>query len=134
MRQVRAQAQVVECELKLEPTAPMELSTWLSAEIDRIEALLQGSAPTCQLDRQQASPPSLKEREGRYFVLRRTLRLLERHQPLQGLTEEADKARAALAADSGLARNAAWAAYFKGVLGAVADVQARAGTAWAASD
>ena len=111
----------------------MELSTWLSAEIDRIEAQMQGSTPTCQLDRQRASPPSLKEREGRYFVLRRAARLLERAQPLQTSTDEADKAKAFLAADAGLARSPAWAAYFKGVLGTVEDVQARAGTAWTAS-
>lgn len=110
----------------------MELSTWLSAEIDRIEAQMQGSAPTCQLDRKRASPPSLKEREGRYFVLRRAARLLERAQPLRALADEADKAKAFLAADAGLARNVAWAAYFKGVLDAVTDVQARAGIAWTA--
>lgn len=97
----------------------MDVNTWLSAEIADVEARLQGSGPICQLDRQGASPPSLKETEGRYFILRRAARMLELGQPLDALTEEASKARAFLAADEGLARNRAWAAYFKGVLEAV---------------
>ncbi len=109
----------------------MDLNTWLSAEIEQLEALMQDAAPTCQLDRQGASPPSVKEREGRYVVLRRAVRLLQNGQALQALADEADKARAFLSADAGLARNAAWAAYFKGVLGAVEEVQARAAGAWA---
>jgi len=97
----------------------MNLNEWLSGEIAVVEALLAGAGPTCQLDRQGASPPSLKEAEGRYFILRRASRLLELGQPLDGLATEADKAREFLAADEGLARNPAWRAYFKGVLDAV---------------
>lgn len=105
----------------------MDLNTWLSIEISGVEARLQGSGPTCQLDRQGASPPSLKEAEGRYFVLRRAARLLELGQPLDPLAAEAEKARAFLAADEGLARNRAWAAYFRGVLDAVEALQRQAG-------
>lgn len=104
----------------------MDLRSWLSAEIAAVEARLQGSAPVCQLDRQGASPPSLKEAEGRYFVLRRAARLLELDKSLQPLTAEADKARAFLAADAGLARNRAWAAYFTAVLSAVEELQQHA--------
>ena len=109
---------------------PVELRTWLAAEVAQVEALLQGSGPTCQLDRQHASPPSLKALEGRYFVLRRAARLLETAQPLQALAAEADKARAVLAGDAGLARQAGWVAYSQAVLDAVRAVQDRAGTAW----
>ncbi len=105
----------------------MDLNTWLSIEIAEVEARLQGSGPTCQLDRQGGSPPSLKEAEGRYFVLLRAARLLETGQPLDALAAEVDKARAFLAAGEGLARNRAWAAYFKGVLGAMEELQQRAG-------
>lgn len=104
----------------------MDLKTWLSIEISGVEARLQGSGPTCQLDRQGASPPTLKETEGRYFVLRRAARLLELGQPLDPLAVEAEKARAFLAADEGLARNLAWAAYFQGVLDAVEALRQRA--------
>ena len=107
----------------------MDLNTWLSVEIAAVEARLQGSGPTCQLDRQGASPPNLKETEGRYFVLRRAARLLELGQPLDALTTEAEKARAFVATDEGLARNRAWAAYFRGVLDAVEALQAQAGGA-----
>ena len=44
----------------------MDLNTWLSVEIAAVETRLQGSGPTCQLDRQGASPPNLKGAEGRY--------------------------------------------------------------------
>jgi len=54
----------------------------LTTEIVLVEAQLQGQGSSCQLDRQGASPPSLKEAEGRYFVLRRTARLIELGQPL----------------------------------------------------
>lgn len=97
----------------------MNLNEWLRGEIALVEAQLAGAGPTCQLDRQGASPPSLKEAEGRYFILRRASRLLELGQPLEGLATEADKARAFLANDEGLGRNQAWRAYFKGVLDAV---------------
>jgi hypothetical protein len=113
-----------------EATAPAELLTWLAAEISGVEALLQGSGPTCQLDRQHASPPSLKALEGRYFVLRRATRLLETGQPLQALAAEADKARTVLAANTGLARQAAWVAYSQAVLDAVQALHERAGAAW----
>jgi hypothetical protein len=104
----------------------MDLKDWLRDEIALVEAQLTGAGPTCQLDRQGASPPSLKETEGRYFVLRRASRLLELGQPLTALAAEADKARAFLAADQGLARNRVWAAYFKGVLDAVQALQQQA--------
>lgn len=107
----------------------MDLSTWLSVEIAAVEDRLQGSGPACQLDRQGASQPSLKEAEGRYFVLRRAARVLELGQPLDTLAAEAEKARAFLAADEGLVRNRAWAAYFKGVLDAVEDLQRQVGGA-----
>lgn len=100
----------------------MELHDWLTTEVALVEARLQGQAPVCQLDRLGASPPSLKEAEGRYFVLRRAARLLELGQPLQALAAEADKARAFLAVKDGPARNRAWAAYFKGVLDAVEEL------------
>lgn len=105
----------------------VDLITWLSVEIAEVEARLQNTGPTCQLDRQGISPPSLKEAEGRYVVLRRAARLLEQGQPLDPLHAEADKARAFLAADAGLARNRVWAAYFAGVLKAVEDVSRQAG-------
>jgi len=105
----------------------MGFQDWLTTEIGRVEARLQGQGPTCQLDRQGASPPSLKETEGRYFVLRRAARRIELGQPLQALAAEADKARSFLAADDGLARNRAWAAYFKGVLDAVEDLERQRG-------
>jgi hypothetical protein len=108
----------------------LDLRNWLAAEVAQVEALLQGSGPTCQLDRKHASPPSLKALEGRYFVLRRATRLLETAQPLQALAAEAEKASAVLAADSGLARQADWVAYSQSVLEAVRAVQDRAGTAW----
>jgi hypothetical protein len=107
----------------------MDLYTCLSVEIAAVEARLQGSGPTCQLDRQGASPPGLKEAEGRYFVLRRAARLIEVGQPLDSLTTEAEKARAFLAADEGLARNQAWAAYFRGVLDALEALQRKEGGA-----
>lgn len=107
--------------------ACMDLNTWLPVEIFEVEARLQGSGPTCQLDRQGASPPGLKEAEGRYFVLRRAARLLERGESLQALSAETDKARAFLAADEGLARNRSWAAYFKGVLEAAKELEQQAG-------
>ena len=105
----------------------MDLEDWLTTEIALVEARLQGQGPTCQLDRQGASPPSLKEVEGRYFVLRRAARLIELGQPLQALAAEADKARTFLGVDEGLARNRAWAAYFKGVLDAVEDLRRQRG-------
>lgn len=105
----------------------MPLQNWLSQEIAAVEARLQGGGAGCQLDRQAASPPSLKQAEGRYFVLRRAARLLEQGQSLQPLAAEADKARAFLAADAGPARSAAWRAYYTGVLQAVEELQARAG-------
>ena len=95
----------------------------MATEIGVVEARLQCSGPTCQLDRHGASPPSLKATEGRYFILRRAARLLELGQPLDALTAEADKARAFLAVDKGLARSRAWAAHFKGVLDAVEALQ-----------
>ena len=107
----------------------MDLNTWLSVELAAIEASLQGAGATCQLDRQGTSPPTLKATEGRYFVLRRAASLLERGQSLAPLRAEAEKARAFLAADTGLARNRAWAAYFAGVLKAVEDLSEHAG-AW----
>jgi hypothetical protein len=55
----------------------MDLDDWLATEIGLVETRLQGQGPVCQLDRQGASPPSLKEAEGRYFVLRRAARLIE---------------------------------------------------------
>ena len=82
-------------------------------------ARLQGTGPTCWVDRQGASLPSLKEDEGRYFVLRRVARSLELGQLLSALAPEAEKARAFLAVDEGSARNRAWAANVKGVLEAV---------------
>ena len=107
----------------------MDLKTWLSVEIAEVEARLQNTGPTCQLDRQGITPPSLKETEGRYFVLRRAARLLELGQSLDPLRAEADKAHAFLAADAGLVRNRAWAAYFAGVLKAVEEVSMQAGAA-----
>jgi hypothetical protein len=100
---------------------------WLSIEIANIEAALQGLGPTCQLDRQRASPPSLKETEGRYFILRRAARLLERGEPLALLVAEADKARIFLSSGEGLARDPTWVAYFTGVLRAVEDLQRQLG-------
>ncbi|MDO9165039.1 MAG: hypothetical protein Q7U13_02935 [Rhodoferax sp.] len=105
----------------------MDTKTWLSIEIANVEAALQGLGPTCQLDRQHASPPSLKETEGRYFILRRATRLMERGESFVELVAEANKARALLAAGEGVARDPKWAAYFKGVLRAVEDLQQRAG-------
>lgn len=105
----------------------MDTRIWLSIEIANIEAALQGLGPTCQLDRQRASPPGLKETEGRYFILRRAVRLLERGEPLAVLVAEADKARAFLATGEGVARDRTWVAYFTGVLGAVADLQQQLG-------
>lgn len=100
----------------------MDLDDWLTEEIGLVEARLRGQGPVCQLDRQGASPPNLKEAEGRYFVLRRAARLIELGQPLQALDAEAEKAHAFLGADMGLARTPAWAAYFMGVLDAVEDL------------
>ncbi len=107
----------------------MDLKAWLSVEIAEVEARLQNTGPTCQLDRQGITPPSLKETEGRYFVLRRAARLLELGHALDPLRAEADKAHAFLAADAGLVRNRAWAAYFAGVLKAVEEVSMQAGAA-----
>jgi hypothetical protein len=106
----------------------MDLRTWLSVEIATVEAALQGQGPTCQLDRQHATPSSLKETEGRYAILRRAQRLLEGGQPLAALDSEAAKARTALASDRGLVRDPAWQAYFRGVLGAVEDLARQAGS------
>ena len=105
----------------------MDLDDWVTTEIGLVEAQLQGQGSSCQLDRQGATPPSLKEAEGRYFVLRRAARLMELGQPLLALAAEADKARAFLGADEGLARNPVWAAYFKGVLDAVEDLSREPG-------
>ncbi len=105
----------------------MDMTIWVSKEIASVEATLQGQGPTCQLDRQRASPPSLKETEGRYFILRRAARLLERGETLTGLAAEANKARAFLAAADGVVRDPAWAAYFKGVLKAVENLQQHTG-------
>lgn len=105
----------------------MDLDDWLTTEIGLVEAQLQGQGSSCQLDRQGASPPSLKEAEGRYFVLRRAARLIKLGQPLQALAADADKARAFLGADEGLARNPVWAAYFKGVRDAVEDLSRQPG-------
>jgi len=112
---------------------PTDLTTWLAAEVADIEARLQGAGPTCQLDRQRASPPSLKAQEGRYFVLRRAARLIELGQSPQALGAEADKARAFLSADEGLARVEVWVAYHKAVLEAVEELRRHAGAAWARS-
>lgn len=105
----------------------MDVHTWLSIEIANIEATLQGQGPTCQLDRRHATPPSLKETEGRYFILRRAARLLENGKPLDVLNAEADKARAYLASGEGVARDRVWVAYFKGVLQAVEDLRLQLG-------
>ncbi len=105
----------------------MDMNAWLSIEIATLETRLQGSGPTCQLDRQHASPPSLKETEGRYFILRRAARLLERGESFAVLVAEADKARALLAAGEGVAKDPTWAAYFNGVLRAVEDLQQQLG-------
>jgi hypothetical protein len=105
----------------------MDTRMWLSIEIGNIEAALQGLGPTCQLDRQRASPPSLKETEGRYFILRRAARLLERGEPLAVLAAEADKARTFLSSGEGLAKDLTWVAYFTGVLRAVDDLQRQRG-------
>jgi len=107
----------------------MDLKACLSVEIAEVEARLQNTGPTCQLDKQGTTPPGLKETEGRYFVLRRAARLLELGQSLNPLRAEADKAHAFLAADAGLARNRAWTAYFAGVLKAVEEVSLQAGAA-----
>ena len=100
----------------------MAVPDWLSVEIAALEASLQGQGPTCQLDRQHATPASLKQTEGRYAILRRAARLLELGQSLATLDSEAHKARTALASNQGLARDPAWRAYFTGVLGAMADL------------
>lgn len=101
----------------------MDTQTWLSIEIAHVEAALQGQGPTCQLDRKHATPPSLKETEGRYAILRRARRLMERGESLIALAAEADKARAFIASGEGVVRDPAWLAYFKGVLRAVEDLQ-----------
>lgn len=105
----------------------MDTHTWLAIEIANVEATLQGMGPTCQLDRQHASPPSLKETEGRYFILRRAARLLENGKSPDVLSAEADKARTYLASGEGVARDRTWVAYFKGVLQAVEDLQRQLG-------
>lgn len=106
---------------------PASLAGWLAAELAAVEGRLQGRGPTCQLDRRRASPPSLKALEGRYFILRRAARLLERGRPLDALATEGDKARAFLQPGSERARDPQWAAYFEGVLGALADLEQAGG-------
>ena len=105
----------------------MDTKTWLTMEIATIEAALQNQGATCQLDRQHASLPSLKETEGRYFILRRAARLLERGESFDDLAEEANKARAFLSAGGGLANDRTWVAYYTGVLGAVQELQQQVG-------
>lgn len=111
--------------------AHAELVAWLESEVSAVEALLQGCGPTCQLDRQHATPPSLKALEGRYYVLRRAKRLLKAGQPLQALVSETRQARTTLEPNSGLARQAAAEAYAQAVLDAVQALRERSGEAWA---
>lgn len=102
------------------------IEAWLGDEIAKIETSLAGQAPTCQLDRQRVSPPSLKYSEGRYFVLRQARRLLAQGQSLQPVQDQADKARAFLAGDGGpLAHDRQWVAYQQGVLEAAEAVLVR---------
>lgn len=102
----------------------MDLSEWLAREIEAVEARLQGHGPVCQLDRKGESPPPLKQAEGRYFVLRRAARLLERGEGLGALEGEYQKARAFAEAGGGIAADPVWAAYFRGVLEAVEQLRA----------
>lgn len=102
-----------------------EFQQWLADEIAQLEARLQGQGPVCQLDRQQASPPSLKADEGRYAMLRRAMRLRERGDAIPVLQAEAAKARAFLNGDAGLARDPVWRAYHAAVLAAVEELLRR---------
>lgn len=102
----------------------MDLSEWLTREIEAVEARLQGHGPVCQLDRKGESQPPLKHAEGRYFVLRRAARLLERGESLDTLEGEYQKARAFARTASGIAADPVWAAYFRGVLEAVEQLRA----------
>lgn len=109
----------------MNPPDTDELQRWLAAEIARLEARLQGQGPVCQLDRQNASPPSLKADEGRYAVLRRAVRLNERVDAVPALQAEAAKAQAFLDSDTGLGRDPVWRAYHAAVLAAVEELLRR---------
>lgn len=102
----------------------MDLSEWLTREIEAVEARLHGHGPVCQLDRKGESPPPLKEAEGRYFVLRRAARLLERGESLDALESEYQKAQGFTRADGAIAADPVWLAYFRGVLEAVEQMRA----------
>lgn len=103
----------------------MGLNEWLAGELAAVEARLQGHGPVCQLDRKGESPPSLKESEGRYFVLRRAARLLERGENLDALESEYRKAQAFVRGGGAVAADPVWAAYFRGVLKAVEELRGR---------
>ena len=106
----------------------MDPRSWLQAELAAVEAELQGQGPTCRLDRTRSTPPPLKYSEGRYAMLRRAARLLERGEGLAPLAEEGARAAAQLAAGPrGLAADRAWAAYLEGVRDTVAALGERFG-------
>jgi hypothetical protein len=104
----------------------MDMSEWLAREIAAVEARLQGHGPMCQLDRKGASPPSLKESEGRYAVLRRAARLLARGDGLDALEDEYQRAQAFTQGGSAVASDPVWTAYFRGVREAVEQLRALA--------
>ena len=109
-------------------SGPTDLAAWLGSEIGLLERRLQGQGPMCRLDRQATGAVALKADEGRYALLRRVARLLERGEPLsRALEAEAAKSAALLASDSAVARDPLWRAYHEAVLAAIAQLRERLG-------
>lgn len=89
---------------------------------------MHAQGPMCRLDRQAAGAAALKADEGRYALLRRAVRLLERGEPLApALEADAAKSTALLAEASAVARDPLWRAYHEAVLDALAQLRQRLG-------
>lgn len=101
-----------------------DLAAWLAAEIALLEMRLQGQGPMCRLDRQAGGAAALKADEGRYALLRRAARVLERAEPLTPVLEaEASRSAALLESSSAVAGDPLWRAYHQAVLTAVAQLR-----------
>jgi hypothetical protein len=106
--------------------AERDPAAWLAGEIVQLELRLQGQGPMCRIDRQASGAAGLKADEGRYALLRRAARLLERAEPLApALDAEAAKSQALLAGDSAVGRDPLWRAYHEAVLAAIAQLRER---------
>jgi hypothetical protein len=106
------------------PSGEPNPAAWLAGEIAQLELRLQGQGPMCRIDRQAGTALGLKADEGRYALLRRAARWLERGEDLaSALAAEAAKSQALLASDSAVGRDPLWRAYHEAVLAAIAQLR-----------